>query len=401
MGYRMAPSPQPFRFRSLAFPGRLVLSLFLVLWAAAVHAQNWTFRPVFSLGAGYDSNAVYVSGASSPGDYFGGLGVRAPLSGRLSQRTTISANYAINGEWYQDLETLNTFPSSQSAALSWSYADGEVTTFSLGGRYSMSRRPEEVFPDSGLAYLRGKTENLGGYTNFGRRLSERTRLTLGYNYERPLFEPTEGFERQAQGHTGTASLGRDLKPGSSLAVRYKYQLYERPDLPRDESHVVGLAYTHAFGRSTTFSLFGGARFASGEVRPDAAASLGHAWRSSQITASYAKNRNYIPTTGTFSDTDNAGLTYSFSQRRFRLTLFAGYSRNRFEDEFFGLNRDLDSYRGSLDTVYMIKHWLGLGATYQYNWQRSGDTDFDNRSRHLVQAGLVVAPWSGTEAQGLR
>ena len=95
---------------------------------------------------------------------------------------------------------------------------------------------------------------------------------------RPSREPSSG---RPTAHSGTASLGRDLKPGSTLSVRYKYQLYERTDLPRDESHVVGLAFTRTFGRATSFSLFGGARFAAGEVRPDAAVTLGHAWRSSQ------------------------------------------------------------------------------------------------------------------------
>ena len=166
---------------------------------------------------------------------------------------------------------------------------------------------------------------------------------------------------------------------------------------------MGLGFTRAFGKGTTLSLFGGARFAAGAVRPDASVRLGHAWRSSQITATYTKARNYIPTTSGFSDTDSAGLSYSVGQRRFRLSLSAGYSRNRFQQEAdaLGLGRDLDSYRGELDTVYMLKRWLGLGATYQYHWQHSGNTDFDDRRRHLAQAGLVIAPWNAKEAQGLR
>jgi hypothetical protein len=166
---------------------------------------------------------------------------------------------------------------------------------------------------------------------------------------------------------------------------------------------VGLSFTRAFGKSTSLSLFGGARFAGGEVRPDGSVTLGHSWRSSQIAATYAKTRNYIPTTGDFSDTDSAGLTYSIGKKAFRVSLSAGYSRNRFEREAdaLGPGRDLDAYRGALDTNYMLKRWLGLGATYQYNQQRSGDTDFDNRSRHLAQVCLVVAPWNAKEAQGLR
>ena len=392
----MAPSQRRAHVRSLG------LGLLLCLGAADARAQTWKFRPVFTLGGGYDSNAIFTPGDRSPGDFFGGVGVRAPLTGKLSERSSLSANYAATGEIYQDLHDLDRFPSSQNASLGWSYTS-QGSNASLGATYSESRRPEDVFPQSGLGFLRGRARNLGANAGVGHRLGERGTFDLAYAYSRPIYETADTFEQRAEGHSATANLGRSLSATSTVGVRYQYQLYLREDDPRDQSHVVGLALTRGFGRATRLSLFGGARFAGGETRPDGSISLSHAWRSSQLAATYTKSRSYIPTTGGFSDTDNAGLTYSLTPRRFRLSFSAGYARNHFEEEtdVLGLGRDFDSYRGVLDTVYMLSRWLGLGATYQYIWQRSGNTDFDNRKRHLAQAGVVITPWNDKEVQGLR
>lgn len=373
-----------------------------LLVAVPARAQTWTLRPVFTLGVGYDSNAIFTPGDLSPGDFFGAVGVRAPLTGKLSPRSSLSANYGATGEFYQDLHNLNRFPSTQNGSLGWSYSSQE-SNVNLGVSYTESRRPEDVFPQTGLGFLRGKARNLGASAGLGRRFGQRGKVDLGYSYARPFYEAVEETSRQAQGHSATASLGRVLDERSQVSLRYQYQLYLRTDEPRDESHVVGLALTRGFGRGTNLTFFGGARFAGDKTRPDANVSLTHSWRSSQIGVRYTNSRNYIPTTGGFSETDSAGLNYSIGQRRFRVALSAGYSRNRFETEAnpLALARDFDSYRGTLDLVYMLSRWMGLGANYQYLYQRSGDTNFDDRRRHMAELGVVIAPWNAKEAQGLR
>ena len=49
---------------------------------------------------------------------------------------------------------------------------------------------------------------------------------------------------------------------------------------------------------------------------------------------------------------------------------------------------------------MLNRWLGLAAVYDYQWQRSQDPRFGDRSRHLVQVGLTLTPWSDRKPQGL-
>ena len=392
----MAPLQRRTRPRSLG------LGLLLCLATADARAQTWTFRPVFTLGAGYDSNALFAPGDNAPGDAFAAVGVRAPLTGKLSQRSTLTANYGLGGEFYQDLKNLDRFPSSQEASLGWSYTSPRSNAL-LGASYTESRRPEDVFPQSGLGFVRGTARNATANAGVGHKLSERTKLDLGYMYSRPFYETIAGVPQEAQGHYATANLARVRNERNQIGLRYQYQLYLRTDQPRDESHIVGLAFNKGFGRSTNLSLFGGARFAGGEVKPDATLTLGHAWRSSQLGIAYSKGRTYIPTTGGFSDTDNASLNYTLGRKRFRFTLVGGYARNRLEEavDRLGRGNDFESFRGTADAAYKLRGWLGLGATYQYLYQRSENTNFGDRRRNLVQLGLVVTPWSGKDVPGLR
>jgi hypothetical protein len=376
-------------------PRRTLCLLLLLLAASDARAQTWTFRPVFSLSAGYNSNILYTPGDVSPADYFGGLGMRAPITAKLSQRSTLLAGYGITGVFYKDRTQLDKFPNTQNAWLRWNYASPR-SHFALGAYYNESRRPEDVFPETGLGYLRGKTTQAGANASFDHRLGERGQLSLGYGYTRPFYETGLDYQQQAQGNFATAGLSRVLNDRSQVSVRYQYQLYVQTAVPRNQWQTVGLAFTRGFGRGTNLSLFGGAQFAGGEVRPTADVSLGHAWRSSLLSVVYRKGRNYIPTTGGFSETDWAGISYLVTPKRFRLSLSAGYARNNYAEPVgpaLGQTQDFDSFQGTVDTVYMLGRRLGLGGTYSYVWQRSGNTNFDDRRRHVALVGLVITPWN--------
>lgn len=397
---RRAHGPgSPFRRR------RVLGALLAVLSATSADAQGWSFRPVFTIGVGYDSNITFTPGDLSPGDYFGGAGFRAPLSGRLSRNSSLSASYSANCAWYQDLKGFDACPNSQSASLGWSYASGEKTSLSLGAAFGESRRPEDLFPVSGIDYLRGKTRNLAATASLAHRVGRRTSLGVSYGYSRPLYEPLEGLERRAEGHSANASLTRDLGRQGSVSLRYNYQLYLRENATDDSSHSVGLGFSRALGRGTTLSLAGEALFVGGEVRlqPQGSISLGHSWRSSQISLSYSRARNYVLTTQGFTETDSVGVSYSIGLRRFRLGASLGYSRNRLESESdpVDLGRRFGTYRGSLDAAYMLARWLGAGVTYQYSWQGASTQGFDERRRHIAQAGLVISPWNNRKPEGLR
>jgi hypothetical protein len=374
--------------------------------AVPASAQGWNFRPVFTVGVGYDSNVVFTAGDLSPGDYFGGLGVRAPLSRRLSQKGTLSASYSANCEWYQDLEGLDSCPSRQNGSIGWSYAAGEKTTLGLVAGYSESRRPEEVFPESGIDYLRGKTRNLAASANLARRLGLHTSLGLSYGYGRPFYTPVGEIERRAETHRAQANLRRNLWRQGSASLRYTYQLYLREDLPDDSTHALGLGLSQGLGRSTTLRVAADARWVNGEVRtqirPQGDITLGHSWRNSQISLSYSKYRNYELLTEGFTETDSIGVAYSITLRLFRLGASAGYSRNRLENradpsELVG---KFETYHGSLNLVRMFTRWLGAGANYRYTWQTARGQLLEPRKRHLVHVGLVIAPWS-VEAEPLQ
>jgi hypothetical protein len=385
--------------------GLLVLSVALVS-AVPASAQDWNFRPVFIVGMGYDSNVVFTQGDVSAGDYFGGLGLRAPLSGRLSQKGTLSVSYTARCEWYQDFKGLDSCPSRQTALLGWSYAAGEKTSLGLGAGYTESTRPEEVFPESGIDYRRGETRNLTANASLTRRLGLLTNFDLSYTYGRPFYTPVGELERRAESHRAQANLRRNLWRQGSASLRYIYQHYLREDLPDDSSHVLGLGLTQGLGRSTTLRVAADARWINGEVRtrirPQGDITLGHSWRYSQISLSYSKYRNYELTTEGFTDTDSIGVSYSITLRLFRLGAFAGYSRNRLElrGDPVILGRSLDTYHGNLELVRMFTRWLGLGATYRYTWQSAQVQGLEPRKRHLAQVGLVIAPWS-VEAEPLQ
>jgi hypothetical protein len=366
--------------------------------AVPASAQGWNFRPVFFVGVGYDSNVVFTQGDQSPGDYFGGVGLVAPLNGQVSEKSSLAASYSARCEWYQDLEGLDSCPSRQNGSIGWSWAAGENTTVGLGAGYSESRRPEEVFPESGIAYLRGKTRNLAANANLARRLGELTSLGLSYGYGLPFYEPVGQLERRAQTHRAQASLSRNLWRQGSASLRYTYQVYLIEDEPDDSSHALGVGISQGLGRSTTLRLAAESRWVNGElqssIRPQGDITLGHSWRTSRISLSYSKYRNYEFLTQGFTETDTIGVSYSISLRWFRLGAHAGYSRNRLEEQgdpsAFG--SPFETYRGSLNLVRNFTRWLGTVATYQYSWQNQTQT-LRPRERHIVQVGLSIAPWS--------
>jgi hypothetical protein len=391
---------------------RLRRCLLLALSVASVSAvpasaQGWNFRPVFFVGAAYDSNVVFTQGgALSAGDYFGYVGLRAPLNRRLSEKTSLAASYSATCEWYQDLEGLDSCPSRQFASIRWSWVAGEKTTVGLGAGYSESRRPEEVFPESGIDYLRGTTRNASATANLSRRLGQQTTLGLTYGYGRQLYEPVEQLESPAQTHRAGANLSRPLWRQGTASLSYTYQLYVLEDKPDDSSHGVGLSLSQGLGKSTTLSVAAHARWVNGElrtrIRPQGDIRLGHSWRRSQISLSYSKYRSYELLTAGFTETDSIRVAYSITLRWFRLGADAGYSRNRLENpadpsELVGT---VESYHGRLNLVRMVTRWLGAAATYRYTWQTDRGQLLEPRKRHLVHVGLVISPWS-VEAEPLQ
>ncbi len=351
-----------------------------------------TIKPVFTVGVGYDSN-VFFQPSDPSDDYFGGVGVRVPAQYKIGPHSGLDAGYFAGGEWYRDLTELDRFPTRQSASIQYRYSDRKLT-WGLGGSYSESQRPEEVFPESGVQFGRSQARSVGGNAFVDRKLTRRDNLALTYDYGRSLYL---GDER-SDSHTGTVTLGREFSRDSRLEVRYLVQYYAfHTDDGRDTSQAATVGWSKGLGSKTSLHLQAGARFGGGSTNPEAQASLTRQWRRSSLTASYSRTRTFVPGVAVrFADTDSASLAFTRQTRSFQFAVSPSYYRSRAE------GRDFESFHGMVNTVYMFKRWLGVGANYLYTDQRPVEPRGEATSRHLARAALVVAPWgSSTGPQGLR
>ena len=348
-----------------------------------------TVKPVFAVGVGYDSN-VFVQPSDPSDDYFGSVGVRVPAQYKIGPHSGLDADYLAGGEWYQDLTELDKFPTRQSASIEYRYSARKLT-WGLGGSYSESQRPEDVFPESGVQFGRGRASSVGGNAHIDRKLTRRDSLALTYNYGRSLYLEDE----RADSHLGTVTLAREFSHDSRLDVRYLVQYYVfQTDEGRDTSQAATVGWSKGLATNTSLRLRAGARFEGGSTSPEVEAALTRVWHRSSLTASYSRTRTFVPTGVRFADTDWASLAFTHQTRALRLTVSPSYYRSRDE------GRDYDSFHGTVSTVYMVKRWLGIGANYGYNYQRPVKPVGEATSHHFGRVGLVVAPWGTTGVPGL-
>jgi hypothetical protein len=374
--------------RAIGIPA---VSFVIGLWAPpSSGASDLSVRPIFATGVGYDSN-VFLQPSGPTDDYFGTAAVQVPVAYKIGPRSGLTGNYLGVGEWYRDLTQLDKFPTRQSASVGYRYNSGRKLALGLGGSYSESQRPEEVFPESGVQFGRGRARSVGGNAFLDRKLTRRDSLGLTYSYGRSLYLEDE----RADSHTGTVTLGRELSHDSRLDVRYLVQHYAfHTDDGRDTSQAATVGWSKGLTSKTSLRLRAGARFVGGSTSPEAEASLTHGWRRSSLTASYSRTRTFVPAGVRFADTDWASLAFTRHTRSFLFTVSPSYYRSRAD------GRDFDSFHGTANTVYMVKRWLGLGATYLYTNQRQVEPAGEATSRHLARVGFVVSPWAGPEPQGL-
>ncbi len=347
-------------------------------------------KPVIAAGVGYDSN-VFDQASDVSDDYLGTLGVRVPVEYKMGSHATLTGSYLGVQEWYRQLTQLDTFPARQLASATYLYNSGRKLTVGLGGTYSESRRPEEVFPQSGVQFGRSLARSVGGNAFLDRKLTRRDDLELNYNYGRSLYLEDE----RADSHTGMATLGRQFSQSFRLDVRYLVEYYTFPvDGGNDTSQAATLGWSQKVSRTISLKLRAGGRFVAGTTKPELEASLTREWRQSTLTASYNRTRTFVPTSEHFADTDSAGLAFNHAGRALGFSASSDYYRSRSETQ------EYESFRGRVDTVYMLEHWLGLGVSYLYTHQRPMDSVGLATKRHLARVGFVVSPWGRTEPRGL-
>jgi Putative beta-barrel porin 2 len=372
-----------------------IVPVWFLLGLGSAHlagAGDFSVKPILSAGVGYDSNIFYQP-SDPTDDYFGSVAVRVPVEYKISPHSGLTASYLGSGEWYRDLTQLDRFPTRQLGSLDYSYGSGRSLSLGLGGFYSESQRAEDVFPESGVQFRRGRARSAGGRASLSRKLTRREDLALTYNYGRSLYQD----DQRADSHTGTASIARRISHDSRLDVRYLVQRYSfAADAGRDTSQSVTAGWSQRLWRNNSLKLRAGGRFVGGTTRPELEASLAHEWRRSTLTASYSRTRTFVPTSDRFGDTDRADLAFTHQTRSFRFVASSAYYRTRSEAR----DTDYESVVGRVDAVYMMTRWLGLGATYRYTYQRPKEAAAIATTRHVGQFGFVVAPWGAQEPHGL-
>jgi hypothetical protein len=140
------------------------------------------------------------------------------------------------------------------------------------------------------------------------------------------------------------------------------------------------------------------RFAEEDAQPEVDTSLTHSWRRGSLSLFYGRTLAFAPVRGdasSLSQVHRAGLSLGFQGPRWRVGVSPTYYRNKAE------TFESETWRGSLDAVYMLKRWLGLGGGYSYTFQRNLSEPHNEAERHLARIGLTIAPWNLKDPQGLR
>jgi hypothetical protein len=368
----------PRRSHRALLAGLLVLSAL----AAKVGAEGGdvSLKPVFFVGAGYDSN-ILIEPSDPESGYFGSLGAQIPFQYKIGPHSSLSANYFVLGQWYRDLRELDNFPEQQTASLGYQY-QGRAWQLGLNGSYADSLQAADVFPVSGLAQGRQRVRSGGGGLNLGRKLGQFGSLAVTYHYSRSLYS-----DQSTNLNEASLTLGRQFGRQTTLDVRYDIQRYAFVDDTSDTWNTITGGWTQNFSPRTVFSLRAGARILGDSTKPDVNASLSQTWRRVSLSLSYAKTYSFVPEAVRFTDVDSISLSLVYQGRALRLTLGTGYYRNRAEGQ------TANTYRGTFDLVYSFNRWLGIAATYFYTFQNEVETDQNDIRRQVARVNLVLSPWS--------
>jgi hypothetical protein len=266
-------------------------------------------------------------------------------------RTSFSAGYATDAEFFPDRPELDRWFGRHNVAAGLGLSLGRDTTLSASGHYTVTHWPEELIEETGVISSRRRAEGIGAHLGIGRRLGPRNTLNLGYGYRQLTF----GGGDPEYFHTASLGWARELS------------------------------------RRWNFTVWAGPTFNEESVRATGAVSLAHRFRTGALTFGYSRSRMSTPSEGRVADADTGSATLSLEKRKLQFSIGPSYHRIRSE------RADTDVYRASTSLSYSLARWLSMSASYRYAFQRtvrvrddSGIPTDDEISRSSAWVGFVAS-----------
>lgn len=307
--------------------------------------EGLVLTPTLSISGFYDDN-VFVT-ARDPQESAGGrLTAGLAASVPAGRDVAFTGSYTIASDQFVEFQELDDVIASQDASLGISYRIGRRTSASLLGGYSMSRRPQDVLPEVGLAFNRGPTERFSGGIQVDRELWRGSRLGFSYTYAYFRYTTVRTLEE---------------RPSESWAGQW----------------------TQKIGRWTSISASGGVQNIEGDFTPTYSFSISRAQRTTSLSLAYSRGHYPVPTVDGSADSESisGGIGMQLG-RRLSLTLSPRLSQN--SDSF----RLVRSASLGATASYALTRSVSLQASYQGWYQQveesvSGAPRSDPELQHNV------------------
>lgn len=325
------------------------------LWAAAAvlaaaQASGEPMRLTATLAGhlGWDDN-VFANRDSDEGQIFHRYRAQLQADYAPGPRSSLSAGYATDAEFFPDRPELNRWFARHGVAAGVGFSPARGATVAISGQYTLTHWPEELIEETGVVAGRRRSEGIGGRVGIGKQLGPRNTLNLGYAYRRLTF----GVRDPRMFHTASIGWSRELSSRWNL------------------------------------TLWAGPTFSDEAVRATGAVSLSHRFRTGALTFGYSRGRVTTTVDGDVSDTDSTSATLSLERRKLRFSIGPAYHRIRSE------RADSEVYRASTSLSYGLSSWLSMSASYRYALQRServrsgGLATEEDISRNSAWVGFVA------------
>ena len=330
---------------------------------------------------------------------------------------SFEAAYSFDSEAYPGtLDVLDDALARQSGTLEFN-TNVSTRSFLTGrARYISTRRPEQVFDNTGLLAERRRTTSAMAEAGFDRQIAPRLRGAFAYTFNRDDFGPPTERRQSARSTTHTASSGFTLQqsPRTALTLEYEGRILVGEDLLFDDvrrevfgANTVSFSVARSLTPSVTATVLGGARLSQTvaeldpaaaaaslewEARPELLVSIAHQSTGRAISAAYTRTAYLGYGAQGFVDTQSVEMRVNQSVgQRLRLALRPAVYLNTLADV------EATSYRLDAAAVFQASRWLGVEFTYLLKNQSRALSPADDeagelgrrRVRNSIMIGLVL------------
>jgi hypothetical protein len=330
--------------------------------SAAFSQARLDVLPSLSIQQSYDDN-LFSSPEPGERDTLSGVAPRLELLLR-ARRFQGRFGYSQEAEWFRERDSLDAVDARREASAELRYDGRRGLRFTSRQSYRSTRTPGELLPTLGLELGRFPASQLAFAQTLAFGLSERTQGTIHH----ALVSDDMGGGLGGRSQELELGLERELHAHASLRFRYGWRRF-RSAASRGDSHVFALGLSHQLGRHAQLRLLAGPRVTDGrpERTPEAELELRRAFRSGELSASYARSQlRIIGQTGVAS-TESATLRIARDLVRSKLRVSSSPGMFRSHHPAF----DTTSYRVDSELRWSPAAWLAVAAAHSFATMRGG------------------------------